>query len=89
MTVLFEYQRALGELEKAKAELFYHGSEVDVYDPRYQGPGLAVTDGQCPPDQVAVSLPNGNTWWYPIDAVTVTKPYRSASHPSSSVSIRV
>ena len=66
---LGRYRRALDELEKCKSERYYHGTPVMVDCPRYKGPGVAVTDNQCPPDQVAVSLENGNTWWYPMEAV--------------------
>lgn len=66
--LLGRYRRALAELEKFKADLFYHGTPVTVDCPRYKGPGTAVTDNQCPPDQVAVLLENGNVWWYPMEA---------------------
>lgn len=66
---LGRYRRALKALEKWKAKRFYHGTPVIVSCERYEGPGIAVSDGQCPPDRVAVSLPNGNTWWYDVESV--------------------
>lgn len=56
-------------LERAKLTVFPHGAEVLVNCERYKGPGIAVSDSQCPVDQVAVCLPNGNTWFYPIESV--------------------
>lgn len=67
--VVGRYRRAVKSLEKLKAKLFYHGTPVWVNDARYTGPGVAVTDGECWPDHVAVSLPNGNTWRYPVTSV--------------------
>ena len=67
--LLGRYRRAVKSLEKLKTKHFYHGTPVTVNCPRYKGPGVAVTDGTCWPDHVAVSLPNGNTWRYPIEAV--------------------
>lgn len=64
--LLKRYESALAALEKHKAERFYPGTKVNVKCQRYTGPGMAVTDNQCPPDQVAVKLENGNVWWYRI-----------------------
>jgi hypothetical protein len=63
------YRRAKKALEKIKAQDFHHGTAVSVNNPRYRGHGIAVTDGECWPDHVAVSLLNGNTWRYPIESV--------------------
>lgn len=67
--LLGRYRQSVRALEKVKAENFYHGTPVEVNHPRYKGPGIAVTDGDCWPDHVAVSLPNGNTWRYPLESV--------------------
>lgn len=67
--LLARYRRAVKSLEKLKAKQFYHGTTVTVNCARYKGPGVAVTDGDCWPDHVAVSLPNGNTWRYPLESV--------------------
>lgn len=67
--LLARYRRAVKDLEKLKAEHFYHGAAVTVSDPRYKGPGVAVKYGECWPDHVAVSLPNGNTRRYPLESV--------------------
>lgn len=72
--LLGRYRRALKSLEKFKAKHFYHGTPVTVNCARYKGPGVAVTDGECWPDHVAVSLPNGNTWRYPLEAVRPNAP---------------
>lgn len=72
-SILKRYRAALAALEKARAKRFYHGTPVLVSCRRYSGPGTAVTDNQCPPDQVAVLLPNGNVWWYPIEALRPLK----------------
>lgn len=71
---LGRYRRALAELEKCKADRFYHGTPVTVDCPRYKGPGTAVTDNQCPPDKVAVLLENGNVWWYPMESCRPNDP---------------
>ena len=40
---------------------------VVVRSARYTGPGMTVTDNQCPPDQVAVAWRgNGNVGWYSV-----------------------
>lgn len=70
--LLGRYRRAVKSLEKLKANHFYHGTPVTVKHARYVGPGMAVTDGECWPDHVSVSLPNGNTWRYPIESVRPT-----------------
>ncbi len=67
--LIARYRRAVESLEKFKVTHFCHGTKVIVDNPRYKGPGVAVTDGTCWPDHVAVSLPNGNTWRYPIENV--------------------
>lgn len=67
--LLRRYRQSVKSLEKLKAREFYHGTPVMVSCDRYVGPGVAVTDGDCWPDHVAVSLPNGNTWRYPIESV--------------------
>lgn len=68
-SLLGRYRQAQRELERVKAEHFRHGTPVEVSDPRYHGRGLAVTDHTCWPDHVSVSLPNGNTWRYPMESV--------------------
>lgn len=73
--LLGRYRCAVLALEKVKAERFYHGTPVTVDDERYRGPGIAVTDGTCWPDFVAVALPNGNTWRYPMENVRPNNDY--------------
>ncbi len=64
LKLLKRYESALSALEKHKADLFYPGTRVKVKCNRFTGTGIVVTDNQCPPDQVAVELENGNVWWY-------------------------
>lgn len=63
------YHAARRELQEYKEREFGKGMRVRVDSGRYRGPGSVVADSQCPPDQVAVQLENGNVWWYPIDHV--------------------
>ena len=63
------YHAALRDLQEYKDREFPMGQSVHVSTGRYHGPGIVVANGQCPPDQVAVLLENGNVWWYPIDHV--------------------
>ena len=67
--LLGRYRSVVRALERRRAKHFYHGTPVMVMCNRYHGQGVAVTDHLCPPDKVAVALPNGNTWWYPMEAV--------------------
>lgn len=67
--LLRRYRQAVKSLEKLKAREFYDGTPVIVNYYHYEVPGVAVTDNGCSPDHVAVSLSNGNTWRYPIEAV--------------------
>ena len=67
--LLTSYRACHNALVIHRTQQFPSGTEVKVNVPgRYVGPGVAVQDG-CPADQVAVRLPNGNTWWYPLDCV--------------------
>ncbi len=63
------YQAARRELQEYKDREFPRGQAVHVDTGRYRGPGSVAARGECPPDQVAVLLENGNVWWYPIDHV--------------------
>jgi hypothetical protein len=63
------FRAAQAALEKAKATALYPGTKVWVHADRYTGDGTVVTDNTCPVDQVAICLPNGNTWRYPADRV--------------------
>lgn len=80
------YRNSVQSLERIKSERFYHGTDVIVNNPRYKGPGIAVTDNWCPPDQVTVSLPNGNSWRYPIESVEPIKRQPGTGFMSSSSS---
>jgi hypothetical protein len=67
--LLSAYATARAALEKYRDENYSRGTPVMVNCNRYVGPGLAVRDAQCPLDQVAVVLENGNVWWYPLESV--------------------
>jgi hypothetical protein len=69
LCVLQKYRSSRDRLEMEKARIYYHGRAVRVDCDRYRGMGMSVTDNLCPPDQVAVSLPNGNTWRYALEDV--------------------
>ena len=72
------YRLALARLERWKSETFYHGTPVMVDNPRYHGPGVAVSDNSCWPDHVTVCLPNGNCHRYPMEFVRPsTAPYHA------------
>lgn len=66
-SVMMRFRAARRALERYKGDRFYPGTPVVVDCARYTGPGMAVTDNQCPEDQVAVRVPSGNVWWYPIE----------------------
>lgn len=68
-SLVARYRRAVEALEGLKSQHFYRGLPVTVDCDQYKGPGFITTDGRCRPDQVAVRLPNGNTWWYGIEHV--------------------
>lgn len=82
------YRKSMESLERIKSERFYHGTDVMVNDPRYKGPGVAVTDTYCPPNEVTVSLPNGNSWRYPIESVEPIKRQPGTGFASSSSSAK-
>jgi len=69
--LLSNYRLAKCELEIYRNRLVKK-RHVTVNAPRYHGPGVAVLDFECPPEMVAVRLPNKNVWFYPIDTVTPT-----------------
>lgn len=61
------FQSARDHLREARDAEFKPMRGVRVINERYRGYGLVVRDEGCPLDQVAVTLENGNTWWYPIE----------------------
>lgn len=71
--ILSDYRKSVESIENLKWELFRPGTDVFVDSERYYGPGISVIDITCWPDHVAVSLPNGNTWRYPIESVEPLK----------------
>jgi len=53
-----------------KAQVFPREQPVQVNCARYQGTAIVILDAECPPDMLAVGLPNGNHHWYPLEACT-------------------
>ena len=47
---------------------FQPGDSVWVRCQRYEGPGKVSREDGCPPDLLPVQVPNGNVWWYPLEA---------------------
>ena len=64
------YRRQLAKLTALVMLNFPVGTHVEVNHGRYRGPGRIVPSYSCPPDQVAVLLPNDNIWFYPVESVT-------------------
>lgn len=56
------------QLEELKGELFPCRKTVVVDCDRYRGIGVATRWDGCPADQLPVILPNGNTWFYPVES---------------------
>lgn len=67
MERLRQYQNTKQRLTEARQREFPSGRGVRVINERYNGYGMITDDDGCPPDQLAVKLENGNTWWYPLD----------------------
>lgn len=51
-------------MQMAKSLRFPHYSVVNVSSPRYTGFGIVLVEDGCRPENVSVSLENGNTWQY-------------------------
>lgn len=66
-----QFQTARERLLEAKQREFPSGRGVRVVNERYNGYGMIVTNDDCPVDQLAVKLENGNTWWYPLDCCSL------------------
>ena len=65
-----QYRELRERVLELKRERFPMGCRVKVEHRRYEGPGVIESE-VCglPTDQIAVLLPNGNVWWYPIESV--------------------
>src|SRR6267154_399905 len=66
-TRLASFRKAQEWLKEARAAEFKAGRPVLVLHDRFRGYGLVADSADCPLDQLAVQLENGNTWWYPLD----------------------
>lgn len=72
--VIEAWRAATQQLIAFKASIFPRGTPVLVNADRYHGPGVVgFRSSDVPPDQLPVLLENGNTWWYPIETVTVAR----------------
>lgn len=67
------FAKAKKDLEDFKAKNFPFYAPVMVNSQRYEGPGIVWNDENCPPDKLAVRLPNDNVWWYPVCDCEVVK----------------
>ena len=65
-----DYRNAYAALWSHRGNRFQFRQLVRVDCSRYHGLGSVDRDPACPPDNVPVLLGNGNTWWYPVEAVT-------------------
>lgn len=65
------YRTALEELEQLKHEAFQCGATVQVDAPQYHGKWRVTIQDGTPPDNLAVRISNGNTWFYPVDCCRV------------------
>lgn len=72
VAILTCYRTTVAALRADTADVFPLGSVVYVYHPRFTGFGI-VTSYECPPDQLAVRLENGNVWHYEIDTIATAK----------------
>lgn len=68
---LRQYVTAKERLIEARQAEFPVGRGVRVAHERFHGYGMVVSDESCPPDQLAVKLENGNTWWYSLDTCSL------------------
>lgn len=69
LSLVQDYRLDTKTLERVRETMFQRGTHVRVDCDRYKGFGYVVTDSRCHPDQVAVRISNGNTWYYPIESV--------------------
>jgi len=76
IAIMNAYLTARDKLNEYRNDRFPCGAAVIVNCDRYRGPGVIEDDPYCPIEQVAVTLPNGNCWWYSIRFVTPHSPTR-------------
>lgn len=61
------YDRAAKKLLDYKASELPPNTVVYVECDQYTGYGISVLNDGVKPNQIAVKLENGNTWWYPVE----------------------
>jgi len=62
-----QWAKPIREAREFKARVFPVKSAVYVQSARYRGFGfIARHEQQTPFEQLAVTLENGNEWWYPV-----------------------
>ena len=64
------YKSAAMKLERLRREQFPEGCSVRIASGQYHGLGEVVAVPECPLDQIAVRIENGNLWWYPLETAT-------------------
>lgn len=72
--LLAEFRERRDLLKSYRNQTFPSGTPVQVDCKRYTGPGKVVDDPDCPPDCLPVRVPNGNVWWYPLEACRPSHP---------------
>lgn len=64
------------QLKLWKQQYLPHLTVVNVDCERFKGQAIVVADSDCAPENVDCRLENGNTWWYPIESVTIISDVR-------------
>ena len=68
---LIEYKLVRNSILAYRSTTFPIGTKVIVNEPgHFSGPGIAANDSSVPADKCAVTLGNGNTWWYDLECVS-------------------
>lgn len=65
--LVIKYKLLACRLKDYRDHVFKQGSRVKVDNPRFTGIGEVACQYDLQPDLLAVTLENGNTWWYPIE----------------------
>ena len=65
--LVMRYKMAANQLKAYRDDTFKKGAKAKVDCPRFTGIGKVACQHDVQPDLLAVTLENGNTWWYPIE----------------------
>lgn len=63
------YRQAAKDLKEIRAFAYKRGDYIRVDTPRFKGIGFVDLNSETPPDQLSVTLGNGNTWNYPLEDI--------------------